>query len=60
MSKRFKVEFVGIEDQPFWFDTHEEVDEFIRFTKGCYVEDVPGNQVQLKVTEYNVVKMEVI
>ena len=58
--KRFKVEFVGMPAKPFWFDTRKEVDEFIRFNKGCPVDDVPGGIVKLKVTEFTATKTEVV
>jgi hypothetical protein len=60
MSKRFKVEFVGINSAPFWFDTRKQVDDFIRFNQDCHVDDVPGGRVKLKITEYHAVKTEVI
>ena len=59
--KRWKVEFVGdTVFRPFWFDTREEVDEFIRFNKGIHVDDVPGNRVKLRITEYVETKTEVV
>lgn len=60
MSKRFKVEFVGVKGEPFWFDTQKELDAFVAFNKGVHVDDVPGNRVKLKITEYAAVKTKVV
>ena len=58
LMRRFKVEYVNLPDsEPLWFDTRDEVDSLVRFTKSCPVDDGP---VKLRITEFAQVKVEIV
>lgn len=55
--KRFKVEYVDRDDDPFWFDTRKEVEDFIQLHRGCPVDSGP---VKFRITEFAQTKVEVL
>lgn len=53
---RFKLEFEDLPNkEPFWFDTRSDLNSFVKFIKGCPVDDGP---VKLKITEFGTKKVE--
>jgi hypothetical protein len=64
MSKRFKVEFVGLPDsQPFYFETKEEVDRWVASMKAFPLTDNQGNDIppaQFRITEFLAINVKIV